>query len=172
MECVNTFMNHHLKFAMEIEIRVLKNTEHLHFASLIEVFAQVFGMIEFNPVSEEYLKKLLCKEDFIVCVAISGHKVIGGLTAYQLQQYYVEKKVTYIYDLAVLEEWQRNGIGRSIIAHMIEWCKKEGHAEIFVQADRIDDYALDFYRKTRQTTEEDVIHYTYNLIPSFKELFG
>ena len=35
--------------------------------------------------------------------------------------------------------------------------------ELFVQADKVDDYAIDFYRATGPTNEEQVIHFYYSL---------
>ena len=80
-----------------------------------------------------------------------------------LDQYYCKKPLAYIYDLAVLKDFQRQGIGKSLVKHLKEYCKKEGFDEVFVQADRTDDYAVDFYRMTKPTNEEDVIHFYYSL---------
>lgn len=90
-------------------------------------------------------------------------KVIAGLTVYVLDQYYSEKPLAYIYDLAVLNEYQRMGVGRKLIAFIRELCRQKGFEEVFVQADKVDDYAIDFYRSTQPTDEEQVVHFYYKL---------
>ena len=120
-------------------------------------------MKSFKLPPERHLKSLLRKPGFMAFVAKSGAKVIGGLTAYVLYQYYAEKPLAYIYDLAVKTNLQRQGIGQQLISAINDHCRKQGFEEVFVQADRIDQHAVDFYRKTHPTEEEDVLHFYYSL---------
>ncbi|MDX3912993.1 MULTISPECIES: GNAT family N-acetyltransferase [Olivibacter] len=71
--------------------------------------------------------------------------------------------MAYIFDLAVASLWQRQGIGNALIMHTKSYFRQNGYSEVFVQADKIDDYAVDFYRKTNPTEEEDVLHFYYTL---------
>jgi aminoglycoside 3-N-acetyltransferase I len=148
---------------MQTEIKILSHDDIREFTELIDVFECVFEMKNFSKPSNDYLHNILTKPNFFVLIAKANSKVVGGLTVYVLDQYYSKKPLAYIYDLAVLKDFQRQGIGRSLIKHLTEYCKKEGFDEVFVQADRIDDYALDFYRMTKPTNEEDVIHFYYSL---------
>jgi len=88
---------------------------------------------------------------------------VGGLTGYRLDPYYSEKPLAYIYDLAVKKERQRQGIGKKLIEEVTQYFANEGFEEVFVQADKEDDYALDFYRSTVPTEEEDVSHFYYRI---------
>lgn len=148
---------------MHIEIHKLTPSKLNDFMALIKVFEDVFEMKNFTLPRETYLRNLLHKPGFMVFVAKSGHSVIGGLTAYVLDQYYAEKPLAYIYDLAVKTEAQRQGIGQQLISAIKDHCRKQGFEEVFVQADRIDKHAVDFYRKTRPAEEEDVLHFYYSL---------
>ncbi len=134
-----------------------------HFENLIALFGEVFEMKEFSIPNSEYLYRLLGKENFHVFVALKEGSVIGGLTAYTLNQYYSEKPLAYIFDLAVAKRWQRQGIGNTLIIEAKSYFHRSGYSEVFVQADRIDNYAVDFYRKTQPTEEEDVLHFYYLL---------
>jgi aminoglycoside 3-N-acetyltransferase I len=78
-------------------------------------------------------------------------------------QHLTVKPLVYIFDLAVQTPLQRQGIGKKLIDAINKFCTEAGMEEVFVQADVIDDYAIDFYRKTKPTAEEDVIHFTYTL---------
>lgn len=134
------------------------------FIELIRVFEDVFEMESFVMPDRSYLNELLGRNDFLVFVAIAQGKVVGGLTVYVLHQYYSVKPLAYIYDLAVKREFQRQGIGRKLIAAVNAYCSQNGFEEVFVQADEVDGYALEFYRSTGITAEEKVRHFYYNLI--------
>lgn len=146
-----------------MEIKKLNGEDIDEFVGLIRVFEDVFEMENFSMPNQEYLSNVLKKPDFIVFVAIIESQVIGGLTAYTLEQYYSEKPLAYIYDLAVMTKYQRQGIGKQLIGAMTKYCKERGYEEVFVQADKVDDYAIDFYRSTPITAEEEVVHFYYSL---------
>jgi aminoglycoside 3-N-acetyltransferase I len=148
---------------MEPEIKIIKPDELDQLLDLISVFEVVFEMEHFKRPNETYLKSLLKRDNFFAVVARTDGKIIAGLTVYILHQYYSEKPLAYIYDLAVLAEYQRKGVGRKLIEFTNEYCRLQGYKEVFVQADKVDDYALEFYRSTNPTAEEQVVHYSYAL---------
>ena len=146
---------------MKLEIKKLDAHNIDEFVNLIRVFEDVFEMKNFSMPDNEHLLNILTKKDFMAFVAIKENKIIGGLTAYTLDQYYSRKPLAYIYDLAVLTNYQRQGIGKQLIAEITKYCAVQGYEEVFVQADKVDDYAIEFYRKTPITAEEEVIHFYY-----------
>jgi aminoglycoside 3-N-acetyltransferase I len=146
-----------------IQFKKLSSEDLPYFEELITLFGEVFEMKELSIPGTDYLQRLLGKESFHAFVALHKGTVVGGLTAYTLDQYYSEEPLAYIIDLAVASSWQRQGIGQALITETKSWFQKHGYAEVFVQADRIDDYAIDFYRKTQPTAEEDVLHFYYTL---------
>jgi aminoglycoside 3-N-acetyltransferase I len=52
----------------------------------------------------------------------------------------------FIYDIAVRRDRQRRGVGRSLVAHVIEAAAAEGIGTVFVPADEEDAHAIEFYR--------------------------
>jgi aminoglycoside 3-N-acetyltransferase I len=146
-----------------MEIKKLNDQDIDEFVDLIRVFEDVFEMENFSIPNKEHLGNVLTKPDFIVFVATIKSQIVGGLTAYTLDQYYSEKPLAYIYDLAVKTTYQRQGIGKKLIGEMIKYCRERGYEEVFVQADKVDDYAIDFYRATPITAEEEVVHFYYSL---------
>ena len=151
-----------------MEIAILSDQDSEDFISLISVFEQVFEMKDFSCPDKSYLKTLLQKSNFIAVVAKIDGEVVAGMTVYVLDQYYAKKPLAYIYDLAVLNKLQRQGIGKKLLEFINEYCRKNGFEEVFVQADKVDEYALDFYRSTKPTEEEDVSHFYYTLDQSQK----
>lgn len=146
---------------MSTQLKILSPNEISSFKELITVFEKVFEMANFSIPEDPYLQKTLENPDFFVVVYLENDKVIGGLTVYVLHQYYSTKPLAYIYDLAVLNQFQRQGIGQKLIAFTNEHCNKMGYEETFVQADKVDDYAIDFYRKTKPSGEDEVVHFKY-----------
>ena len=93
---------------MQIEFRKLQANELDIFIELVSLFEEVFEMEEFRMPPRAHLQDLLHDKSFHVFVAISDRQeVLGGLTAYTLQQYYATKPLVYIYDLAVDSRHQR-----------------------------------------------------------------
>lgn len=147
---------------LPVKTKRLSANELNEFLELIRVFEDVFEMKEFQMPNPNYLQSLLERDDFFVFVSKLEGKVVAGLTAYLLRQYYSERPLVYIFDLAVQTKWQRKGIGKTLIESINLYCKEQGMEEVFVQADVVDDYALEFYKSTGGHPE-DVVHFTYPL---------
>ncbi|MBX3241311.1 MAG: GNAT family N-acetyltransferase [Chitinophagaceae bacterium] len=118
------------------------------FIELIQVFNRVFETGADKIPPDDYLRSLLAAKQFRVIVAKLDGKVVGGLTIYLLDQYYVARQLAYIYDVAVLPGNQRQGIGKLLIGKAKEYLKAEGVTEMYVQAENADAHALEFYAKT------------------------
>ncbi len=147
---------------MEIKIHKLSHKDVDKFTELIRLFEKVFEMTNFKIPGEKYLIQLIAKEDFIVFVAMSDNKIVGGLTAYTLQQYYSVTPLAFIYDIAVSSVAQRQGVGKLLISNLTKHCKENGFEEMFVLADEVDEHAIEFYRSTG-ATEERVRNFNYML---------
>jgi len=134
------------------------------FKNLIQLFEKVFEMPKFVQPNDTYLYELLEGPEFMVFVAYNNEKrIVGGLTAYILKQYYSTRPLVYVFDLAVKKDYQRMGVGSSLIQHIRQYCADQNMEEVFVQADKVDQYAIEFYRSTHTTEEEDVSHFYYKL---------
>lgn len=140
-------------------------TPHLaELKRLLEVFADAFEDHESYQAaipSDEYLNKLLAREDFIPLVAVADGKVVGGLAAYVLTKFEQERSEIYIYDLAVLEEYRRQHIATGLINKLREIAHEKRAYVIYVQADHGDDPAIKLYESLG--TREDVLH--FDIVP-------
>ena len=148
---------------MDVQIQQLTPQDTPHFEALIKIFAEVFEMPEFPMPGSAYLNQLLSKPDFLVLVAKQGETVVGGLTVYILHRYYTEKPVAYIYDLGVAPDQQRKGIGKKLIAYLLEYCREQGFEDAYVAAEADDEQAVNFYRATPAGEGLEVVHFTYTL---------
>jgi aminoglycoside 3-N-acetyltransferase I len=155
--------NNKKKKQLNIDIQIIQSNELEELKILISIFEKVFEMDNFKQPKLSHLQNLLDKESFFAITAKKENKTIAGLTVYVLDQYYSDKPLAYLYDLAVLKEHQRKGVGKKLIDFTKDFFRKKGFEEVFVQADKIDGYAIDFYRSTNPTEEEQVVHFYYTL---------
>lgn len=109
----------------------------------------LFGLIaavfetEAGPLSDAYLARWLGREDLWALEASVEGRCVGGLTAHTLPMTRAEAEEILLYDIAVLPEFQRQGIGGQLVAALRE---QAGGRVLFVLADNEDEHALDFYR--------------------------
>ena len=129
---------------------------------LIELYKKVFEEHTENQVSEKYLSTLLKNQSIIFLVAKHGDTVVGGLTAHVLPSVHFESSEVYLYDLAVDNAFQRQGIGTALVSELKKYCCENNYKELFVQADFEDKHALDFYRKIGGV-EENVRHFNFSV---------
>jgi aminoglycoside 3-N-acetyltransferase I len=101
---------------------------------------------EHEPISDDYVDRLLSREDFWVLAALAGDEPVGGLTAHTLPLTTAEASEIFIYDIAVRADQQRKGIGRHLMRALREAAAAAGIADVMVPADNDDAHALDFYR--------------------------
>jgi aminoglycoside 3-N-acetyltransferase I len=116
--------------------------------SLLKVFGEAFNDVvtyQDGVPSDAYLQALLAKPHFIALVAMHGDQVVGGLAAYELEQFERERREIYIYDLAVAEEHRRKGLATNLIKQLQRIAKTRHAYVIFVQADPEDEPAIRLY---------------------------
>ncbi|WP_353617321.1 MULTISPECIES: AAC(3)-I family aminoglycoside N-acetyltransferase [unclassified Synechococcus] len=107
--------------------------------------------------SDAYLTRLLASDTFIAVAAFAADQMVGGLAGYVLPKFEQERSEFYIYDLAVAEEFRRQGIATALINTIRRIAEERGIHVIYVQADYGDDPAVALY--TKLGTREDVMHY-------------
>jgi aminoglycoside 3-N-acetyltransferase I len=150
-----------MKYPIEnFQIKRLDKNDVLLFQKLILLFQEVFEMESSAIPNDSYIERLLAENDFICYVAVLDNEIAGGLTAYQLPLYYSESSEIFIYDIAIKQEFQRQGLGKKLISVLKEYSKENGIKELFVAANIEDEYALDFYHSTGAKAEQ-VVHFSY-----------
>ncbi|PID30349.1 AAC(3)-I family aminoglycoside 3-N-acetyltransferase [Candidatus Saccharibacteria bacterium] len=143
------------------DVKKLNRNDVSDFKSLVEIFADVFENDQ--PISDdEHLSTLLANPDFLAFVVKQDQKVIGGLTLYVLHGYYGTRPAAYIYDVGITPEFQGQGLGKLLMAEVREYCKDNGFAEVYVEAESDDSDAVNFYRKTEYSNETNVVQFTYS----------
>lgn len=143
-----------------VTVRQLGAAEVAPLRALMAVFAEAFeddATYRDAPPPDDYLDRLLARDDFIALVAIADGQIVGGITAYDLPKPEQARSELYLYDLAVLETHRRRGIAAALIAALRAIAAARGAWVVFVQADRGDDPAIALYAGLG--TREDVLHF-------------
>jgi aminoglycoside 3-N-acetyltransferase I len=146
---------------MQYQIQKLDGSDISLIQQLLILFKRVFdeGDINISDLPDKrYLESLLVKNGFCAFVALADDKVVGGLTAYELDMYMEKGKEAYLYDLAVDENYRRQGIARLLLTKLQEYAKENGISTIFVEAHVEDMGAIDFY-KSMNAVMEEVCHF-------------
>src|SRR5215216_4343587 len=146
--------------AEKLAVRQLTEEDVSAFHLLIDMFHMVFEEAEPAVSSETNLRKLLGNKSFIAIAGFSENEVVAGLTAYELPMYSSDNSEVFLYDLAVKPEYQRIGIGKRLIQHLKDYCRKNGIREFFVLAHEEDQHAVEFYHSTGGKSEK-VINFLY-----------
>ena len=124
-----------------------------------QLFADVFGEEGYHgpPAGPEHLERLLGDDKFIALAAFVDGKMVGALAAYELVKFEAERSEIYIYDLAVVERYRRQGVATALIDALKPIALDRGAWVIFVQADPPDGPAVALYDKLG--TREEVLHF-------------
>jgi aminoglycoside 3-N-acetyltransferase I len=107
--------------------------------------ARVFGE-QHVELGDDYVARLLSDDRFWAIAALSEGELVGGITAHRLPMTRSESHELFVYDIAVLPDHQRHGIGRTLMRSLCAEAALVGITSVFVAADAEDAHALDFYR--------------------------
>jgi aminoglycoside 3-N-acetyltransferase I len=110
-----------------------------------DLLADVFGEKR-DFLTDAYLDELLGRPWFLVFAATDGGHAVGGLTAHMLPMTAYQGAEIFIYDVAVVDNYQRRGVGRRLLGAVRDEASRLGTSSVFVLADNEDAGALAFYR--------------------------
>lgn len=129
---------------VQILVRQLLPGDEAAAAAMAATMNAVFGEAGEN-LPADYLRSLLHRDSFWAFAAFDGTEVVGGLTGHTLPMTRSPSSEVFIYDLAVREDHQRQGVGRRLVQELATAAALQGITEIFVPADNEDTGALQFY---------------------------
>jgi aminoglycoside 3-N-acetyltransferase I len=134
--------------------------------ALMEAVSTMFGEV-FNErdtytakrPSAAYLERLLRGDSFIAIAALVDDAVIGGIAAYELRKFEQERSEIYLYDLAVVDAYRRQGVATALIEALQRVAAARGAYVIFVQADTGLEDAPAIALYTKLGLREEVLHF-------------
>ena len=141
------------------EVRRLAVDDLERMRALNRLFAAVFDDAAYRLAEpgDDYLRRVLGRDEVIALAAYADNELIGGLVAYVLDKLEQERSEIYIYDLAVAETHRRQGVATALIAELQGLAPAFGAWVIYIQADYGDEPAIALYTKLGR--REDVMHF-------------
>lgn len=159
----------HLLTRMEYQTKQLDREDVELLKALLDCFGEEFNDPETygsNRPDKHYLQQLLASDSFISIVALVENHVIGGLAAYELKKFEQKRSEIYIYDLAVAKSYRRKGVATALIEKLKTIAETREAWVIFVQADYVDEPAVQLY--TKLGIREEVLHFDIPVITPYK----
>lgn len=139
----------------------LKPGDEIKVKELSALFRKVFEMEESEPASKAHCEQILKNENSIYLVAEENNTVIGGLSAFLMPFVHGYSEI-FVYDLAVSDELQRQGIGTLLMQKFREISKELEADGVLVPAENQDIHAINFYNKTGGEGNDEVTLFWYS----------
>jgi ribosomal protein S18 acetylase RimI-like enzyme len=132
---------------VEINIR---NAHHDDLDAMLGLLVELFLIEDDFTIDIEKqicgLELLLESQNCFVLVAEISGQVIGMISMQGLISTAIGERVGLIEDMIVSNEFRRIGVGRLLLASMIEYAKSFGYGRIALGADRRNKSAIAFYQ--------------------------
>ena len=146
---------------MSFTIKKLTPTD-LHLAKSIIAVWQVENGIDAPMPDDEYLADLLAKDSFHFYVAMQDELIIGGLTAYEMPMYTEQVTEMFLYEIDVVESYQRQGVATMLIDALKQTCLSKRIKTIYVGTESNNEPAKKLYKATGGAFEE-IAWFVYEL---------
>ena len=93
------------------------------------------------------LRAFLSSPDCWLFAAVLENRIVGFAYGYALQRLNTGRKMLYIHEVGVLDDYQRQGIGTQMLTKLKEACAAEGFCKIFLTCYQNNFGANALYRK-------------------------
>ncbi len=96
-----------------------------------------------------FMKRNLNKDDWLVLVAVDGHRVVGYGSAAEMSYppIYQNPRYGYIQDVAVTHGYRGQGIGRQLFERMAAWFKERGISRMELEVAVTNELSQAFWQK-------------------------
>jgi len=109
-----------------------------------------FRMDEVVGVSVDpaYMRAFLADDRHYFIVGYVGDEPVGYVFGYRLSRFDGRPPVMFVYEVAVVEQHRRRGIGRGLIEEAKRLAKADGCGKMLVPTNRSNEAAMALYRST------------------------
>jgi GNAT superfamily N-acetyltransferase len=97
-------------------------------------------------------------------VAVDDERAIGYLFAYELQRPDREQSMMFLYDITVIDECRKKGVGTALVERLKALCNNKHIMKMFVPTGRSNIPAVSLYEKTGAiiSTDTDGVFLTWH----------
>lgn len=100
------------------------------------------------PENFSYITSLLSDDSNYLIVSLDKNIPTGFLIAYELQRIDCDKSMMLFYEIEVLPEYQKRGIGAKLISKLKEYCRKRNILKMWVISNESNIAAMNLYQST------------------------
>jgi len=118
------------------------------------------------PDSTDYTKRLISSETNYLLAALDGDKPAGFLIAYELQRIDCNQSMMLFYEIEVSEQYQRQGIGKKLIAELKQFCREKNILKMWVFTSESNIAAQNLYKSTGAVQSSDP-EFLFEYFPDF-----
>ncbi len=144
-------------------IQRLTASDILRARELLERFQKDDGEAPIVESSDSYLETLLSREGLHMVIAMVNQKVVGGLTAYEMDMWKSPVRKMFFYEIGVCEKYKNQGIGSALIEELKKICSERGIKEMYVLTNSENTAANRLYNKTGGKLDQSCVYYDYNI---------
>ena len=148
---------------MKVTIHRLAASDVLRARELLKRFQIDDGEGPVVESSDSHLQELLSREDLHIVVAVVNKKVVGGLTAYEMDEWKKPTRKMFFYEIGVAEDYRSQGIGSALIEELKKICSERGIKEMYVLTDAENTAANRLYSKTGGVSDPSCVLYDYKI---------
>src|SRR5262249_10031247 len=87
-----------------------------------------------TPLAPRGASAFLADPDLLTWVALAGQEVVGFVFCHVLRMRKEPARELLLYEIGVRSAWRRRGVGRRLIAAMVDWMRTEGIVTAWVLA--------------------------------------
>ncbi len=133
------------------EAYVLRTAQAGDLDGMIRLLTQLFALerdFDVDPKRQRAgLELLLASESAQVFVAVIEDRVVAMATVQRVISTAEGGVVAWVEDVVVDAAYRGQGIGRTLLGHLQDWCAASNISRLQLVADRDNRAALDFYRR-------------------------
>ena len=98
-------------------------------------------------------------------IAVNDEKAIGYLFAYELQRPDRDQSMMFLYDITVIDEYRKKGVGTALVDRLKALCTNRHIMKMFVPTSRSNIPAVNLYQKTGAiiSTDTDAVSLTWHI---------
>jgi GNAT superfamily N-acetyltransferase len=127
--------------------RLLEGDEHAAVRVVEDLKFRMDGVVGVS-VDLAYMRTFLADDRHYFIVAYVGDEPAGYVFGYRLWCFDGKPPVMFLYEVAVVEDHRRRGIGRALVEELKRLAKADGCGKMFVPTNRSNAAAMALYRST------------------------
>jgi ribosomal-protein-alanine N-acetyltransferase len=97
-------------------------------------------------VDPAYMRAFLADDRHYFVIVYVGDEPVGYVFGYRLSRFDGKPPMVFVYEVAVVEEHRRRGIGRALIKEIKRLADKDGCRKMLVPTNRSNEAAMALYR--------------------------